>query len=114
MSKTGSLDTYISIKITRADKGEVYFSQEHYVKDIINNHLPSDAKAAHTQCNSFFSDLVKDLTSEPTDQPYAELLGMMQWVANGTRPDIQFAVNSLSQFLSRPTDLHWNAAVHVL
>lgn len=114
MSKTGPLDTYLSIKITRSDKGEVYLSQEHYIEDIIDNFLSSDAKTAHTPCNAFFSELVKDLSSEQTDQPYAELLGMMQWVANGTRPDIQFAVNRLSQFLSRPTELHWNAAIHVL
>lgn len=39
---------------------------------------------------------------------------MLQWVANGTRPDIQFAINRLSQFLRRPTEDHWNSAIHVL
>lgn len=114
MSKTGPLDTYLSIKITRSADGRVTISQEHYIDDIIETNFPSDAKKAYTPCNMLLSDLVKDLTGEIKNQPYAKWLGIMQWVVNGTRLDIQFAVNRLSPFLSLPTDLYWNSAIHVL
>lgn len=114
MSKSGPLDTYLSLKITRSKTGHVYLSQTHYIEDIVDEHLPHDAKKALVPCNAFFSDLTRDKDSPVTTQPYAELIGMLQWVANGTRPDIQFAVNRLSQFLIRPIDTHWTAAIHVL
>lgn len=114
MSKSGPLDTYLSLKITRSTAGHVFISQEHYIDDVIDEFLPSDAKDAHVPCNMTFPELVRDKLSPVTQHPYPELLGMLQWVANGTRPDIQFAVNRLSQFLVRPTDLHWHSAIHVL
>lgn len=41
MSKSDPLDTYLSPKITRSDKGKVYLSQTHYIKYIVKEHLPS-------------------------------------------------------------------------
>lgn len=114
MSKVGPLDTYLSLKIDKEKDGSLLIGQQHYINRIVSLHLPSNAKPAHVPCNSFFADLTRDKESDHTTEPFAELLGMLQWVANGTRPDIQFAVNRLSQFLRRPTDLHWRAAIHVL
>lgn len=34
--------------------------------------------------------------------------------AIGTRPDIAFAAQALSQFNTKPTQVHWTAAKHVL
>ena len=45
--------------------------------------------------------------------PYRELIGRLLYLTI-TRPDITFTVNKLSQYLSRPTDLHMNAAHKVL
>lgn len=114
MSKCGPLDTYISLKVERGEDGSVYLSQKHYIHQIAEKYLPRDSKPAHVPCNAGFSELTSDNDSPRTDNPYSALIGMLQWVANGTRPDIQFAINRLSQFLSRPTLNHWNAAVHVL
>lgn len=114
MSKSGALDTYLSPKITRSKDDDVYISQQHYIEDSIEEHLLSDSKVSHVPCNTIFSDLFKDQESSPMSHPYPELIGMLKWVANGTWPGIQFATNQLLQVLSRPTDLHWRAALHVL
>ncbi|KAL9281341.1 putative RNA-directed DNA polymerase [Arabidopsis thaliana] len=45
--------------------------------------------------------------------PYRELIGRLLYLCV-TRPDITFAVHCLSQFLSCPTDVHLNAAHHIL
>lgn len=44
---------------------------------------------------------------------YRMVVGSLQYL-HFTRPDIAFAVNKLSQFMHRPTDLHWLAAKRVL
>lgn len=44
---------------------------------------------------------------------YLMVVATLQYL-HFTRPDIAFTVNKLSQFMHRPTDLHWHAAKKVL
>ena len=44
---------------------------------------------------------------------YHQLIGSLMYLVN-TRPDICFAVNSLSQFMVEPGRVHWGATKHVL
>jgi hypothetical protein len=46
--------------------------------------------------------------------PYRELIGLLLWVANGTRPDVSFAVNTLANLTSNPRLVHWKALLRVL
>jgi hypothetical protein len=44
---------------------------------------------------------------------YRKLIGSLMYLVN-TRPDIFFAVNTLSQFMVEPRHFHWVATKHVL
>ena len=44
---------------------------------------------------------------------YRQLVGSLMYLVN-TRPDLCFAVNTLSQFMVEPRSVHWVAAKHVL
>jgi hypothetical protein len=44
---------------------------------------------------------------------YRQLIGSLMYLVN-TRPDLCFAVNTLSQFMVEPKRVHWVAAKHVL
>jgi hypothetical protein len=44
---------------------------------------------------------------------YRELIGSLMYLVN-TRPDICFAVNTLSQCMIGPQRIHWIASKHVL
>lgn len=58
--------------------------------------------------------LTKDLGKLlPTPTQYRELIGRLLYLCI-TRPDITFAVHQLSQYLSAPTDVHYQAALKVL
>ena len=46
--------------------------------------------------------------------PYHELISTLLWISNGTRPDIVFAVNTLTEFTSNPSLVNWRAALRVL
>lgn len=48
---------------------------------------------------------------DPTS--YRQLVGRLLYLTT-TRPDISFAAQQLSQFMANPTDLHLQAAHHVL
>lgn len=114
MSQIVPVDTYLSLKVKRGLNGEVFLSQQNYIQHIGHSHLSSDSQSASVPCNASFLDLAASDQSPTTTKPYAKLIGMLQWVADGTRPDIQFAVNRLSQFLQAPRKTHLIAAVHVL
>lgn len=46
--------------------------------------------------------------------PYRELIGLLMYIANGTRPDICYAVNMLAQVAANPGRIHWEAAKRVV
>ncbi|KAJ3494947.1 hypothetical protein NLJ89_g10707 [Agrocybe chaxingu] len=60
----------------------------------------------------------KDITSMERAKlnklPYRSLVGCLLYLAIGTRPDISYAIQQLSQFLDSYTYAHWNAAIQVV
>lgn len=46
--------------------------------------------------------------------PYRSLVGCLIYLTVGTRPDIAYAVQQLSQFLDNYSYAHWNAAIRVV
>src|ERR1700678_3294264 len=58
--------------------------------------------------------LIKLPDMENYDIPdYRSAIGSLMYVAIGTRPDISFAVQHLSQFMSNPGPAHWTAVKRV-
>jgi hypothetical protein len=72
-----------------------------------------DCKSMNTPMNADIRK-VKVPDSNPVDPSlYRQLTGSLMYLVN-TRPDICFAVNTLSQFQVEPRQEHWIAAKHVL
>ena len=58
--------------------------------------------------------LLSDASSETVHATmYHEMIGSLIYLTN-TRPDICFVVNTLSQFLTEPRNVHLIAAKHIL
>lgn len=61
-----------------------------------------------------------NLVSSPADRPpansteYQALVGAIMYLMLGTRPDLAFAITSLSQFASAPSESHWTALKRVM
>ena len=60
----------------------------------------------------------KDISTEDQEclnrLPYRSLVGCLIYLSVGTRPDITYTVQQLSQFLDCYTYAHWNAAIQVI
>ena len=58
--------------------------------------------------------LLSDASSESVDATmYRQMIGSLMYLTN-TRPDICFAVNTLSQYLTDPRSVHLITAKHIL
>ena len=72
-----------------------------------------DCKAMTTPMESNLK-LLNDASSETFDATmYHQMIGFLMYLTN-TRPDICFAVNTLSHFLTDPRQVHLVAAKHIL
>ena len=77
-------------------------------------------KFGMTDCKSMPTSMVMDLkkmndvdSGEINPHLYRQLIGSLMYLVN-TRPDICYAVNVLSQFMSQSRQTHWIVAKHVL
>jgi hypothetical protein len=88
---------------------EIFLSQGKYTVGILK-------KFSMTECKSMPTPMVMDLkkmNDDDSDEIDPQLIGSLMYLVN-TRPDICYAVNVLSQFMSQPRQTHWIAAKHVL
>lgn len=46
--------------------------------------------------------------------PFRELIGLLMYITNNSRPDIAYAVNMLAQVASNPGQVHWEAGKHIV
>lgn len=46
--------------------------------------------------------------------PYREAVGSLMYLGIGTRPDIAFALSTVSQYLESPDKIHWSAVKRIL
>lgn len=103
---------FLGIEAIRNSKG-LHLMQRKYIIDLLAKTKMLDAKPVTTPMSPH-PKLTLSMGSplqEPTE--YRMVVGSLQYLAF-TRPDIAFAVNKLSQYMHRRTELHWQAAKRVL
>ena len=116
----GPIHWLLGIKITRdRDLRTLALSQESYIDTIIRRFNLEEAKAIPTPMTPGISYSSKDAPADETEAvrmaktPYRQAIGSLMYAAVATRPDISFAVSTLSQFLENPGESHWEAVKRV-
>ena len=116
----GPIHWLLGIKVTRDREARtISLSQESYIDTIINRFELSEAKTIPTPIVPGISYSTKDAPADKTEAtrmakvPYREAIGSLMYAAVATRPDISFAVSTLSQFLENPGEVHWEAVKRV-
>lgn len=119
MKDLGQAQHCLGIRIGRS-KDSITLDQEAYVESILKRFNMDRCKPVKVPMNCS-EKLTRDVSPKDDDEsaamsgvPYQEAVGCLMYLAQSTRPDILFAVNTLSRFNNNPGLKHWNAVKHVL
>ncbi|MBW0507580.1 hypothetical protein O181_047295 [Austropuccinia psidii MF-1] len=92
----------------------VYLSQHDLIHRLLRDSDMENSQPVKSPCNR---NLLKELEAvdEPVDVTgYQQVIGSLNYLAQHTRPDILFTVNSLSRYSTHPSERHWVALKHLL
>jgi len=117
----GPISWFLGFEIKRDRKARtISINQSAYIQRVLEKFNLTNAKPVSTpmepaaqfsveQCPSSMNQL-----SRMKGIPYSEAIGSILWAAVVSRPDIAFAVGTLSQFIQNPGHVHWEGVKRVI
>jgi hypothetical protein len=90
-----------------------FLSQQRYILDLLKRTKMIDAKPVSSPMASTTSLTAHEGESFSDVTLFRSTVGALQYLSL-TRPDIAFPVNKLSQFMHKPTVIHWQSAKRLL
>jgi len=117
----GELNHFLGCTYERNwDKGTISAHQENYINAAISSFNLENATPASSplatghKIGREYCPTDPDEIADMRQVPYRELIGLLMYIANGTRPDICYTVNMLAQVCNNPGRIHWEAAKRVV
>jgi hypothetical protein len=112
MKDIGLMHYFLGLEVWQKE-GHIFLGQGKYMVDILSRFHMGDCRPMSmpmiTNWKKFHAS-----DSESVDPTlYHQLIGSLMYLVN-TRPDIYFAVDTLSQFMVELGRVHWVATKHVL
>ena len=112
MKDLGLMHYFLGMEVWQTN-GEIFLGQGKYCIEILKRFGMEDCKAMSTPMITNWKKVDTTKEKDVDSTLYRQLIGSLMYLVN-TRPDIAFAVNSLSQFMVEPKRMHWIAAKHIL
>ncbi|KAJ9552036.1 hypothetical protein OSB04_016081 [Centaurea solstitialis] len=108
----GLANVILGIKITRTENGLV-LSQTHYMDKILEKFNQGDTSIARTPIDTS-QHLSKNRGDSVAQVEYSRIIGSLMYLMSCTRPDLTYAVSSLSRYTSNPSVEHWKNITRLL
>lgn len=106
-------NSFIGMEINKK-QGCVSISQKRYIESIIKRFNMTDAKGCSTPADVNVQ-LTKNVSIESCNNfPYREAVGALLFLSSVSRPDISYAVNLVSRYVSNPGVAHVNALKRII
>ena len=112
MKDLGLMHYFLGLEVWQRD-GCFFIGQGKYVVDILKRFKMEDCKPMDIPLVSNWRKI--DASGSDGFDPtlYRQLIGLLMYLVN-TRPNISFAVHSLSEVMVDPQRVHWTVAKHIL
>ena len=94
--------------------GTIHISQPSFIDTIARRFDISPGRSVMSPMDPSVDLRIATNADDTIDIPYASLIGNINYCAVATRPDISYATNKCTQFTSKPTLIHWEAAKHII
>jgi len=112
MTDIGLMHYYLGMEVWQ-EPGHIFLGQGKYAADILRRFRMEDCRPMSTPMITNWKQLHASEGKLVDPTLYRQLIGSLMYLVN-TRPDLCFAVNTLSQFMVEPKSVHWSAGKHVL
>lgn len=116
MTDSGLVSKILSLRVDWNPDGSISIDQEAYVERIFKELSMQNSKGNSTPMNTstVLDDKTSPLLDEQNHNIFRRIIGRTMFLAKGTRPDITFTTDHLSQYLAKPRQVHLGAAKHLL
>lgn len=104
LRRLGDLSFFLGIQVKRVQQG-LFLNQQLYLSNLLKSCDLENLKPSSTPMITK-QDLVSQEKEIDNPKEYRRVVGSLQYLTL-TQPEIQFAVNMLSQYMSSPKPLHW-------
>ena len=116
MKELGAAKKILGMEIRRdRQAGKLFLSQQKYVERVLDRFNMSDCKPVSTPLTAHFK-LSSDLCPQTDEEmermshvPYSSAVGSLMYAMVCTRPDLAYAVSSVSRYMHNPGKDHWSA-----
>jgi transposase InsO family protein len=116
MKDSGRVSKILGIRVTWLPDGSIRLDQEVYARSILEEFGMQDCRPKELPMSpsTNLSDETSPKLTIESHRKFRHIIGKLTYLAGGTRVDIQFTVNRLSQHLAEPRQVHLAAANHLL
>ncbi|GAX15565.1 hypothetical protein FisN_3Hu032 [Fistulifera solaris] len=112
MTVEGDLSDFLGVNIERKESGEIEMTQPHLIQQVLDElRLPLGAKTKETPARS--SVILQRFKLSPlfdNSFHFSRLIGKLNYLERGSRPDIAYAVHQCARFSKETRKEHGDAA----
>ncbi|CAL2249462.1 unnamed protein product [Prunus armeniaca] len=113
MKDMGRLTYFLGLQISYHDNGDIFVCQTKYARELLAKAGMDTCRPCTTPCKPHCQLLASegDSLSDPTI--YRSIAGALQYLTF-TRPDLCYAVNTVCQYMTQPSYLHFQLVKRIL